>query len=343
MPMVGLNLGKSGFRAVELERKKDEIQVTRYGMFDGHGLNLNSENPTELQNYSNALAEFYKDVGFTTSEVAVGLDENNVFMRVIKLPAMSDKELEGSIKFEAEQYIPVPINDVNLSFQRLDFDYKDKSKIDVQIVAARKTVLSKYVGVLRGAGLVTRTIEPETIALGRLFGDTKDAPVGTLIIEMGFSSSLIIVAYGGYVRFSRSVPIGGEALTRAIQQGVGLDFMQAEEYKKIYGMDPSQVDGKIYNAVKPLIDNLIVEINRASIFFTNHYESANIRRIILTGGTALMPGLLLYIASNLEYEVELANPLKNIGLSQKLEKNRNMIVQQGPLYSIAFGLALKEV
>ncbi|HLD51188.1 hypothetical protein A3K34_01285 [candidate division WWE3 bacterium RIFOXYC1_FULL_40_10] len=343
MPIVGLDLGRSNFRAVELEKKKDQIIVNKFGSYEGHGLNLFSENPAELENYSLVLSQFFNETGFSTPYVVVGLNEDNVFMRVIKLPAMNEKELESSIRIEAEQYIPVPINDVNLSYQKLDFDYKDRSKIDVQIVAARKTVLDKYVRIVRNAKLVTRAIEPETISLGRIYGDNAESPVGTMILEMGYSSTLLIVVYGGHVRFSRAIPIGGDALTRSIMQSLGLDYMQAEEYKKIYGMDPSQVEAKIFNAVKALIDNIIVEINRASIFFTNHNPSANIRRVILTGGTALMPGLLLYIASNLEYEVELANPIKNISLNQKIEKSRNSLVQQGPLYSIAFGLALKEI
>jgi len=341
MPVVGLNLGKTSFRAAEMERHKDQIVLNKFGLYEGHGLNLSSESEEELNAYAAALANFFNEMAFTTPEVVIGLDENNVFMRVIKLPPMNDKELETSIRIEAEQYIPVPINDVNLSYQRLDADFVDKSKVNVQIVAARKTVLAKYINILRKAKLVPKAIEPETLALGRLFGDTKDSPVGTVILEMGFSATLIIVVYGGYVRFSRTVPVGGDALTKAIQQNLNLDFMQAEEYKKIYGMDPSQVDGKIYAAVKPIIDSLILEINRAGMFFTNHHPSATIKRIVLTGGTALMPGLLLHIASNMEYEVELANPIKTIELNPKIESSRTTLVQQGPIYSLSVGLGLK--
>jgi type IV pilus assembly protein PilM len=341
MPIVGLNLGKTSFRAAEMEKKKDQIILHKYGLYEGHGLNLNSESEEELNAYAAALNNFFNEMAFSTPEVVIGLDENNVFMRVIKLPPMNDKELETSVRIEAEQYIPVPINDVNLSFQRLDADFVDKSKVNVQIVAARKTILTKYVTILRKAKLIPKAIEPETLALGRLFGDSKESPMGTIILEMGFSATLIIVVYAGYVRFSRTVPVGGDALTKAIQQGLNLDFMQAEEYKKIYGMDPSQVDGKIYAAAKPIIDSLILEINRAGMFFTNHHPSASIKRIVLTGGTALMPGLLLYIASNMEYEVELANPIKSIELNPKIESSRSTLVQQGPLYSLAVGLGLK--
>lgn len=343
MPIIGLNIGRSSFRAVELERKKDQIVVNKFGLYENLKLNLDSDNKDDLHVASASLQTFFSEMGFSSPDVVVGLNESSVYMRIIKLPLMNDKELKGSIKFEAEQYIPVPINDVNVSYQKLDADYLEKNKMNVQIVAAKKSTLEKYVTLVRDAHLVPRAIEPETVALTRVLGDTKESPVGTIILAMGLASTLIIITYGGFVRFSRSIPIGGETLTRAIQQGLTLDFMQAEEYKKVYGMDQYQVEGKVYEVLKPLIDNVILEVSRASLFFTNHNPSATIKRVILSGGTALMPGLLLYFASNLEYEVELANPIKNLGLSTKIESQKNTLMQQGPIYSTAIGLALREV
>jgi type IV pilus assembly protein PilM len=343
MPIIGLNIGKNSFRAVELDRRKDNIYVNKFGIYDTVKLNLESDKPDDIQAASTALHAFFSEMSFSSPEVVVGLNETSVYMRIIKLPQMTDKELKGSIKYEVEQYIPVPINDVNISYQKLAPDYTDKDKIDVQIVAAKKTTLDRYVSFIRGAHLIPRAIEPETIALTRVLGDTHDAPLGTIILEMGMTSTLIIISYEGFVRFSRSIPIGGESLTRAVQQGLSLDIMQAEEYKKVYGMDQNQVEGKVYNLLKPLIDNIVVEVQRASLFFTNHNSSANIKRVILTGGTALMPGLLLYIARSLEYEVELANPIRNIAVSPKLEEQKNILMQLGPIYSTAIGLALREV
>ena len=123
-------------------------------------------------------------------------------MRIIKLPQMNDKDLKSAVNFEAEQYIPLPLNEVNVSFQRLDVDYADKAKINVQIVAARKTVLEKHIEILKKARLVPKAIEPETLALGRALGDTIDNPAGSLVLDLGFSRTIIIICYGGYVRFT---------------------------------------------------------------------------------------------------------------------------------------------
>lgn len=341
MPVIGLNLGKSSIRAVELEKRKDGIYVNNFGSYDNPRLNLESKDKNDLDAFAETLKHFISETGFSTPNVVIGLHESSIFMRVIKLPMMSEKELKTSVKYEAEQYIPLPYDQITLSYQQLDPDFTEKDKVNIQIVAARKDVLENYVTIAKKAGLVVKAIEPETIALGRVLGDLPNAPLGTMVIKVGYSGTLIVVVYGGHVRFTRAVSFGGEALTKAIQQGLSLEFAQAEEYKKVYGLDKFQADGKVYEVLKPIIDSLILEVKRASVFFTKHNPSANIKRVILSGGTAMMPGLISYVANNLDLEVQLANPLKNMMFSPKLEKQKNFLIEHSPGYATSIGLALK--
>ncbi len=343
MPIVGLNFGRSTFRAVELDKRKDIITVANIGTYENPKVNFFSDKKEDMDVIADHVGEFFKEMGFGTSHVVIGLDESQIFMRIIKVPAMSDKELRSAVRYEAEQYIPLPLDQINLSYQRLDPDLNEKDKVNVQVVAAKKDVLERYVTIAKKAKLVPYAIEPETIALGRVLGDSKTAPLGTIIMDMGFSGSILVVTYGGFVRFTRSIPIGGDIITKAIQQELNLDVQQAEEYKKIYGMDPMQVESKIFNVIKPVVDNLILEIKRATVFFTKHNSSASIKRLILTGGTALMPELLTYIAKNVDFEVQLANPLANFQFSSKIESKRKDLTLDGPMYSTAVGLALREI
>ena len=343
MPIIGLDLGRHNFRAVEIEKEKGKNILVRYGYYENPKINIDSNVKEETHQYSAAIKQFIVDTGFTTSQAIVALPEGLVFMRVIKTPIMNEKDLRNSIQFEAEQYIPLPLKEVNLSYQQLDVDLVEKGKMNVQLVASKKTTLTKYVDLLKGAKLVPRALEPETLAIARVLGDAEDRPSASLILNIGYSSTLIIITYKGFVRFTRTVSLGGEALTRAIQQELSLDYTQAEEYKKAYGLDNNQVDGKIYNVLKPMFDNIILEIKKSRIFFTTQNPSVNINRVILSGGTALMPGLLFYMANNLDLEVELSNPWKNIQLSPKLAPQRDLLIEQGPLFSTCVGLALKEV
>jgi type IV pilus assembly protein PilM len=164
-----------------------------------------------------------------------------------------------------------------------------------------------------------------------------------MILEMGFGTSLIVVCYGGHVRFTRSIPIGGDLMTKTIMQQLTLDHSQAEEYKKVYGLDEFQGEGKVAHAVSPVMDNLVAEVQRAIVFFTNHNPSANIKRVVMSGGTALMPNLLSYVANKLNLEVLLANPLNDIEISPRLEKRKQSLIEDAASYSSAIGLALRGV
>ena len=342
MPIIGLDLGSHSFRAVELERKKNESTLLKFGEYENPKLNFRSDSKDDINAYVGALKGFFTEIGFDTPNVVVSLDESHVYMKTIKVPKMSDKDLKNSINFEAEHEIPLPLSEVTLSYQKMDIDM-EKGKMNVQLVAAKKAVLDRYVDITKKAKLVPRAIEPETLALGRVLGDSVSSPMGTIIVDIGYSNTLIIIVYGGFVRFTRSVLVGGDVITRAIQQGLSLDYAQADEYKKVYGMDPQQVEGKIFETAKPIMDNIITEVKRAAIFFTKKTSNVLMKRVILVGGTAQMPGLLSYMANNLDLEVELANPFKNISISDKLEGNKKMLLEKGPTYAAAVGLALKEV
>ena len=343
MPLVGLNIGRQSIRAVEIDKKRDKIILTNFGLIKNPKFSIDPKTKEDTKLISSVLEGFFSDTEFTTSSVSLGINETNVFMRIISLPIMSDKELKSSIKYEAEQYIPLPLDQISLSYQKIENDPDERGKMKVQIVAARKDVLKRYVEILRKSKLVAKAIEPETIALGRVLGDTSIAPSGTMILDMGYSGTLIIVCYGGYVRFTRAVSIGGNVITKTLQQELNLDQQQAEEYKKVYGLDPFQGDGKVADVIKPIVDNLILEVKRARVFFTNHNTNANIKRVVLSGGTALMPNLLSYIADKLDVEVILANPLNGIEVSPKLEKRKSVLIENASAFSTAIGLALRKI
>lgn len=343
MPIIGLDLGKHKFIGAEMEREKGAISLVRYGQVEDARLNFDVESKEDLIAYAKNLRNFVAEFGFKTNEVVVSLPETHVFMRVIKVPEMSDKDMITSIPIEAEQYIPLTLKETNLSFQKIDPDLDDKGKMNILLVAAKKTILEKYVFMLKEARLVPHAIEPETISLGRILGDTPDKPVATVIVNIGVENTTIIITYRGYVRFTRTVSIGAEILTKTLAQKLNLEYPQAEEYKKAYGLDQTQAEGKVYEALKPTFDLLIMEIKRGMMFFSSHNANVPLTRIVLGGGTALMPGVLLYFATNIDGEVELANPWKNVLLSNKLEKDREFLLSHAPIFSTAVGLALKDV
>lgn len=344
MPTIGLDLGLHNFRAIELEDKKKAIVLKNYGSYESPRMNLESNTEEDMKMYSESIKKFVHEIGFTTADVVVSLPESEVFTRVIEIPKMSAKDLKNAISYEAEQYIPLPLKEVNYDFQIIpDDESETKEKMEALIVAARNSILDKYVHILRNANLVPKGLEPETIAIQRVLSTFDTSSGASLIVDIGSKSTQLIIAYKGFVRFTRVVSVGGDSLTRAVEQELSLDTQQAEEYKRAYGLDQSQADGKVYNAIKPVFDNILMEIKRSKIFYTTHNPNVMIKKVILSGGSALMPGLLFYIANNLDVEVELANPWRAIQLPQNLESHKDTLMDHGPMYVTAVGLALKEV
>ena len=343
MPIVGLDLGTHGFRAVEMEEQKGQLTLRKYGYYEDARLNIHTSAQPDLDAYSQALKEFFNEIGFTTPQVVVPLPESEVFTRVIQLPHMSEKELKSSITYEAEQYIPIPLKEINFDFQILDPDDTNKDKMNVLIVAAKHTVLNKYIEILKKAGLRPKALEPETLSVNRVLGDTAKNPSASIILDIGTLDSQIIVSHKGFVRFTRSVAVGGDSFTKAIEQKLNFDFAQAEEYKKTYGLDKSKADGKVYEAVKPVFDQVLNEVKRSKVFYTTHNPDVSINRLIVSGGSALMPGILYYVANNLDTEVEMANPWRNVEFIKALDSKKEKLNETGPLYATAVGLALKDL
>ncbi|MBI2620609.1 type IV pilus assembly protein PilM [candidate division WWE3 bacterium] len=340
---VGLDLGSHTFRAVELIEIKGNVSLTKFGSYENPRISLESQSAEDLLHYTAAIKDFFAEVGFSGTDVFTSIPEAEVFTRVVKMPQMSEKELRSSILFEIEQYIPLPSKDINYDLQIIDNDAIDRDKMNVLIVAAKKEVANKYVGLIKGAGLSPKGLEPETLSISRALGGDGVGSNAALIVNFGSNASQIIVNYRGFVRFTRSMSIGGNALTRAVIQSLNLEYNQAEEYKRTYGLDNNQAEGKVFNAIKPVFDNVLSEIRRAKVFYTTHNPNVIINRIILCGGTALMPGLLFYVANNLDLEVELANPWRNIVFSDRMQSQKEQLIEMGPVFVSAVGLALKEL
>lgn len=343
MAIVGLNLGTNAFKAVELEKTRTGMVLQKYGIYKNPKMHFDPGESSDVDEYASALEAFYLETGFSVRDTVVSLPERDVFVITIKVPHMTEKELKSSIQFEAEQYIPLPVNEVTLSYQILGVHPSEKDKMEVLLVAAKKDVIAKYVGVLKKAHLVPRGLEPETLSMSRSLADPPTSPHASIIVNISTANTLLVITYKGYARLTRSISIGGESLTRAVQQGLNLDYMQAEEYKKAYGLDQNQVEGKVAEVLRPIFDNVVGEIKKSEIFFTGHTPDVTIKKVIVSGGTALMPGLLLYLANSLDVEVELANPWKQVSFSSKLESQKEKLLGMGPLFAIPVGLALKGV
>lgn len=339
---VGLDIGLSSIKVVALLKDKGQFKLISLGAIASPQPGIASDNDSDLEALANAIKQLFAAAKIDQKEVIVALPESRVFTRVIDdLPYLNDNELSSTIRYAAEEFIPMSLADVNLNWQVLvRSPSKEKNaKTIVLVIASPKNVVAKYIKVLDLVGLRPKVLETEIIAVTRsLVGNNPFSP-STLIMQLGATTTDLAAVSKGLIWLTRSISTGGMALTRALAQHFNFEVSQAEQYKRIYGLAEDQLEGKVFDALKPVIDIIAGEARRVIQAFSTKYPTDPIKRVVVSGGGAKMPGLVIYLANILGLEVQEADPWYYI-IKEKNSVAR--LAQDAPSYSVAVGLALRE-
>lgn len=339
---IGLDIGYSSIKLVALALEKQSSKLISLGTIASPQPGLLSEADADLEAVANAIKKLLIATKIDQKEVVAALPESKVFTRVIDdLPYLSDNELSSAIRYASEEFIPMPINDVNLNWQVLfRSSGNDKNaKTVVLVVASPKNAVTKYVKVLTMAGIRPKVLETEIIAVTRsLVGNNPFSP-STLIVQLGATTTDFAAVSKGLIWLTRSISTGGMALTRSLSQHFNFELAQAEEYKKVYGVLDDQLEGKVLEALKPVIEIIAGESKRVIQAFEMKYPQNPIKRVVLSGGGAKMPGLVIYFANSLGLEVQEADPWYSITKDKVLASK---LLSDASSYSVAVGLALRE-
>ncbi len=339
---IGLDLGVSSIKVVSLSKDGDQHKLVSLGTIASSSPGILSDSEEALTAVADAIKKLMAATKIEQTEVMAALPESKVFTRVIDdLPFLTDNELSTAIRYAAEEFIPMPLSDVNLNWQvLLRTDPKQKeAKTIVLVVASPKNVVQKYLKILTGAGLHPKALETEIIAVTRsLVGNNPFSPT-TLIVQLGAATTDFAIVTKGLIWLTRSISTGGMALTRSLAQHFNFELAQAEEYKKVYGLLEDQLEGKVSEVLKPVTDIMVGEAKRMIQSFETKYPQNPVKRVVLSGGGAKMPGLVIYFANSLGLEVQEADPWYSIAKDKGLESK---LAVNAPSYSVAVGLALRE-
>ncbi len=337
----GLDIGSHTIKAVQIKRTDGSSRLSHFSLYDTPPRVFESEAEEDKKELSKAVKDAVKEAGIKSRRVVAALPESKLFTRVIELPNMSSKELSSSLEYEAERYIPFPIDSATYDFEVVAKPEKGE-KMEVLLVASPESLTRRYLEVLEGAGLEVAALEPETVAMVRaLVGSGEKAYIPTLLVSIGSSSTDLIITKEGKIRFTRSVGTGGKALGRALARALGFEEEQAESYKKSYGLEESQLEGKVRDVLKPVFKVIVEEMRRSLDFYESRRSGESVQRIILCGGTANLPGVLVYLATEFGLEVQLANPWERVGFNEDA-LDRQKMEELGPVLSVAVGLALRD-
>jgi type IV pilus assembly protein PilM len=335
---LGIDVGSHSIKLIEIGKDNASQVLVNAATILTPPKVIGSSTQVDIETVSTAIRKLVKDTGTKSKSVHVALPESQVFTRVIEVPQLSKQELSSAIKWEAEQYIPLPLDQVTMDFSILR-ESKDTgtNMMQVLLVAAPKILLDKYINYIEGAGLGVVSIETEIISASRAIARSVSTVKTAMVVSLGAQTTDLAILRGGIIAFTRSISAGGEALSRALVQGLGFHQNQAEEFKKTYGLDRRHLEGKIVEAVRPIMDTIISEMKRAMAFYQEKYNGDKVDVISLSGGTARLPGMVVFMAEQTGIETQIANPWVGVKKDARFAALEN----EGPIFSVAVGLALK--
>lgn len=337
----GLDIGAASIKLISVSHSGNGFLLDAALAAPSPQKGMLSESTLDQEQMAKAIKKVVEETRMRSTLVNIALPETHVYTRVIEMPVLSDKELSSAIYWEAEQYIPVPLASLTIDYKVLfkpDSKTQSGEKMSVLLVGAPTQLIDKYQHIFSLAGLTISGLETEILSVVRALAITKNFP-NTLIINIGALSSELAVVKAGNIISAYSLPTGGIAFTRAIAADFGFTIAQAEEYKKSYGISEKNAGGKIGESTAPLIASITTEAKKVIAFYNEKYKNeTQIQQILLSGGSAKMPGINLFFAQNCGIETAIANPLQ-IFAGQQLPKE---IIDNAPDYTIALGLALRD-
>jgi type IV pilus assembly protein PilM len=314
--IVGLDIGSSAVKAVELKSTGKGYRVSAFGSEPIPADSIVDGAIIDGTAVAEAIRRLFASHPFKSKEVAASLSGNAVIVKKISLPLMTDAELAESIFWEAEQYIPFDIQDVNLDYQILNPGTAAGANgtMEVLLVAAKKEKIADYTGVIAQAGRVSVIVDVDAFALQNAYevnyGLQPDAVI--VLLNAGASAVNINILSGDQSLFTRDVSIGGNAYTEAVQKELNLAFESAEQLKK-----GNPVDGVAFEDALPVLhamtENVLLEIQKTFDFFKATASSDRIDRVLLSGGASRVDGFAHALQERFGAPVEAFDPFKKIG------------------------------
>lgn len=335
----GLDIGALSIKAVDIAQVGQAFKLNACISTPTPPKGMFSESLADEENIAAVIRKAVSDAGIASKRVNIALPDNQVYTKVVEMPFLSDRELASAINYEAEQYIPIPLPNISLSWNVISRNTKISDKMLVLMVGAPTMMIKKYQKILSLADLTIDSMETEILANVRALTAFNPPSTGvpTIIVNIGAINTSLAIVMGQDLTFTYSIPVGGTALSRAISADFGLSQAQAEQYEETYGMSRTPLGQRIGKATEPIMSSIISEVKKAIIYFQQKFKDTRIEQIVVSGSSARIPGIETYFAENIGIETLIANPWKFLNPTSIPKE----ILTAAPEYTTAVGLALR--
>lgn len=336
--IVGLDIGSSSIKAVELKKSRAGIELSHVGVEPLANDVVVDSMIMDSPAVASAITKLFAESGIKTKAVATSVSGHSVIVKRIPVTTMTEDQLADSISTEAAQHIPFDITDVNIDYQILSDDLSGP-QMDVLLVAVKKDKILNYTNVLSMAGKAPTIVDIDVFALQNCYEYNYDpAPGATVaLLNLGASVMNINILKGSTPLFTRDVSVGGHQYTDALQKELDLSFDDAESLKLGERVGTVSEDAKL-PILQQVTEIIVLEIQKTFDFFRATAAGEHIERIYLAGGSSKVGGLMEALRQEFSLPVEIINPFAKIdyvaNASELIDRNAGQL-------AVAVGLALR--
>lgn len=336
--LIGLDIGSSSVKAVELKKVKDGYELVSYGLEPLSQDTVVDGAIMDAPSVAEKIISIFDGQKIKVKDVATSVSGHSVIVKRVSMPLMTEEELYDRIQAEASQHIPFDIADVNLSHQLLE---ATENQMDVLLVAVKKDKILNHTNVLAQAGKTPVIVDIDAFALQNSFevNYEPDPSQVVALLNIGASVMNINIIRGWTPLFTRDVSVGGNQYTDALQKELDLSFEDAERLK--HGENIAGVaEEHRATILRSVTDILVLEIQKTFDFFRATATGESIQKIVVAGGSARVPGLMDVLREEFAIPVEEMYPFRKIVINPA-RHNEDQIRELAPRLAIAVGLALR--
>jgi type IV pilus assembly protein PilM len=341
-PVVGLDISSTAIKLLELGKSGDRLRVESYAVEPLPPNSVIEKNIADVEAVGEAIKRAAKRSGSRTKSAAAAVAGSAVITKTIAMPAaLSEEDMEQQIQLEADQYIPYPLEEVNLDFEVLGPTENDPERVDVLLAASRSENVDVRVAAIELAGLKAKIIDVEAYAMENAFSmlapqlPEQGIDQTIAVVDVGATMTTLNVMHDLKTIYTREQVFGGKQLTEEIQRRYGLSYEEAGMAKRQGGLP----DNYVPEVLEPFKDAMAQQVSRSLQFFFSSSHYSNVDHIVLAGGSAMIPGIDEMIADKLGVHTSIANPFTNMTLASRVKAQS--LSNDAPALMIACGLAMR--
>ncbi len=340
--VLGLDISSTAIKLLELGQSGDRMRVESYAVEPLPANSVIEKNIADVEAVGDAIKRAVKRSASRTKLAAVAVAGSSVITKIIAMPAsLSEDEMEQQIELEADQYIPYPLEEVNLDFEVVGPSENDPERIDVLLAASRSENVDIRIAAIELAGLKAKIVDVEAYAMENAFSllipqlPEQGIDQTIAVIDIGATMTTLNVMHDRKTIYTREQVFGGKQLTEEIQRRYGLSYEEAGMAKRQGGLP----DNYAPEVLEPFKDAMTQQVSRSLQFFYGSSQYNNVDHIVLAGGSAMIPGIDEMIANKLGVHTSVANPFTNMTLASRVKAQS--LSNDAPALMIAAGLAMR--